>query len=87
MFAVLTTNQKGAIAEAAIAYEAIKPGIGVFRPVVDERPFHSIDRPAIRVQPQESWRPHLDRPFGSERHATINAPGAIGRRITSSPLN
>jgi hypothetical protein len=34
---VLTTNQKGAIAEAAIALEAAKLGIGVYRPLGDER--------------------------------------------------
>ena len=32
----MTTNQKGAIAEAAIAYEAVKLGIGVWRPLLDE---------------------------------------------------
>lgn len=37
MFTVLTTNQKGAIAETAIAHEAIKLGIGVFRPLSDMR--------------------------------------------------
>jgi hypothetical protein len=35
--AVLTTNQKGAIAEAAVAKEAIKLGIGVYAPYGDER--------------------------------------------------
>jgi len=34
---VLTTNQKGAIAEAAVAKEAIKLGIGVYAPYGDER--------------------------------------------------
>jgi hypothetical protein len=34
---VLTTNQKGAIAETAIAHEAIKLGIGVLRPLADMR--------------------------------------------------
>jgi hypothetical protein len=33
----MTTDQKGAIAEACIAAEAIKLGIGVFRPLADER--------------------------------------------------
>ena len=33
----VTTDQKGAIAEACIAAEAIKLGIGVFRPLADER--------------------------------------------------
>jgi PD-(D/E)XK endonuclease len=34
---VLTTDQKGAIAEAAIAHAAIELGIGVSRPLGDER--------------------------------------------------
>jgi hypothetical protein len=34
---MLTTNQKGAIAEAAIAFEAVKLGIGVYVPIGDER--------------------------------------------------
>jgi PD-(D/E)XK endonuclease len=34
---VLTTDQKGAIAEAAIALAAIELGIGVSRPLGDER--------------------------------------------------
>ena len=34
---MLTTNQKGALAETAIAHEAIKLGIGVYRPLGDER--------------------------------------------------
>jgi hypothetical protein len=33
----MTTDQKGAIADAAIALEAMKLGIGVFRPLGDER--------------------------------------------------
>src|SRR5262245_50469100 len=33
----MTTDQKGAIAEACIAAEAIKLGVGVFRPLTDER--------------------------------------------------
>jgi hypothetical protein len=32
---VLTTDQKGAIAEAAIAHEALKLGIGVYRPICE----------------------------------------------------
>ena len=32
---VLTTDQKGAIAESAIAHEAVKLGVGVYRPLVE----------------------------------------------------
>jgi hypothetical protein len=34
---VLTTDQKGATAEAAIVQAAIEAGLGVGRPVVDQR--------------------------------------------------
>jgi PD-(D/E)XK endonuclease len=33
----VTTNQKGAIAETAIIHAAVKLGIGVFKPIMDER--------------------------------------------------
>jgi hypothetical protein len=34
---MLTTNQKGFVAEAAVALEAARLGIGVYRPLSDER--------------------------------------------------
>jgi PD-(D/E)XK nuclease superfamily protein len=48
----MTTDQKGAIAEACIAAQAIKLGAGVFRPLADERYDLIFDlRPALlRVQ-------------------------------------
>ena len=33
----LTTNQIGAVAETAIVHEAVRLGVGVFKPVMDER--------------------------------------------------
>ena len=52
MLSYMTTDQKGAIAEAAIAFEAMKLGIGVFRPLGDERYDLIFDlRPALmRIQ-------------------------------------
>jgi hypothetical protein len=49
---MLTTNQKGAVAEAAVALEAVRLGIGVYRPLGDERYDLILDvRPRlIRVQ-------------------------------------
>jgi hypothetical protein len=49
---VLSTNQKGAIAESAVAAKAIRLGIGVWRPYTDERFDFIFDlRPMlIRVQ-------------------------------------
>jgi hypothetical protein len=56
---MLTTNQKGAIAETAIAHEAIKLGIEVYRPVVEGGRFDLIfafeDASLARVQCK--WAP------------------------------
>src|SRR6266545_1254349 len=52
MFTVLTTNQKGAIAETAIALEAIKLGIGVYHSYADERYdlIFDVGRELLRIQ-------------------------------------
>jgi PD-(D/E)XK nuclease superfamily protein len=50
---VVTTNQKGAIAEAAIAYEALKLGIDVYRPVAEGGRYHLIldaQKKLLRIQ-------------------------------------
>jgi hypothetical protein len=52
---VLTTNQKGAIAEAAIAHEAIKLGIGVLRPLSDMRYDLVFDTGAKLLRVQCKW--------------------------------
>jgi hypothetical protein len=71
---VLTTDQKGAIAEAAIAHAALELGIGVSRPLGDERYDLIFDlRPRlVRVQCKWAVR-HGDvivvRCYGSRRNA------------------
>jgi len=52
---VLTTNQKGAIAEMAIAYEAFKLGIGVLRPISDMRYDLIFDTGNERLRVQCKW--------------------------------
>ena len=49
---VLTTDQKGVLAEQAIVFEALQHGVGVFQPLGDERYDLILDlRPALlRVQ-------------------------------------
>jgi len=54
---MLTTNQKGAIAEAAIAYEATKAGIGVYRPLSDERCDLIFDLHPRLIRVQCKWAP------------------------------
>jgi len=49
---MLTTNQKGFIAESAIALEAARLGIAVYRPFTDERYDFIVDMRSrlLRVQ-------------------------------------
>src|SRR5205823_9028406 len=54
---MLTTNQKGAIAEAAIAKEAIELGLGVYRPYADERCDLIFDLRPRLVRVQCKWAP------------------------------
>ena len=54
---MLTTDQKGAIAEAAIALAAIELGIGVSRPLGDERYDLIFDLGSEFVRVQCKWAP------------------------------
>ena len=54
---MLTTDQKGAIAEAAIALAAIELGIGVSRPLGDERYHLIFDLRSEFVRVQSKWAP------------------------------
>ena len=54
---VLTTNQKGAIAEAAIIHQAAKLGIPVLRPTTDERYDIVLDLRGRFVRVQCKWAP------------------------------
>ncbi|MDQ3823404.1 MAG: group I intron-associated PD-(D/E)XK endonuclease [Actinomycetota bacterium] len=52
---MLTTNQKGAVAEAAIAHAAIELGIGVAKPFADERYDLIFDLRPTLVRVQCKW--------------------------------
>ena len=52
---MLSTNQKGAIAETAIIHEAVKLGIGVFKPVMDERCDLILDLRPRLIRVQVKW--------------------------------
>jgi PD-(D/E)XK endonuclease len=72
---VLTTNQKGAVAEAAIAYEAIKLGVGVYKPIADERCDFIFDLHPRLVRVQCKWASRYDdviilRLYSARRTAT-----------------
>jgi hypothetical protein len=57
---MLTTNQKGAIAELAIAREALKLGIGVYAPYGDERTDLIFDLHPRLVRVQCKWASRKD---------------------------
>jgi hypothetical protein len=52
---MLTSDQKGAVAEAAIAHAAIELGIGVARPLVDQRYDLIFDLPPRLLRVQCKW--------------------------------
>lgn len=52
---MLTTNQKGAIAETAIAHQAVKLGIGVPKPLLDLRYDLVFDTGAELLRVQCKW--------------------------------
>jgi PD-(D/E)XK endonuclease len=51
----LTTNQKGLVAETAIVYKAVKLGVGVARPLDDERYDLILDFEGRLVRVQCKW--------------------------------
>ncbi|HEX5246385.1 MAG TPA: group I intron-associated PD-(D/E)XK endonuclease [Gaiellaceae bacterium] len=81
---MLTTNQKGAIAETAIAHEAIKLGIGVYRPYGDERYDLIFDLRPKLLRVQCKWAP-LDGDVVTIRcYSSRRARTGLGRRLYSS---
>ena len=54
----LTTDQKGAVAETAIVHEAVKLGIGVFKPLTDGERYDLVfDTGATLLRVQCKWAP------------------------------
>jgi PD-(D/E)XK endonuclease len=85
---VLTTDQKGAIAEAAIALAAIELGIGVSRPLGDERYDLIFDVQPEFVRVQCKWAPKsgdvIGVPFRSCRRGR---DGFIRRRYSAEEVD
>jgi hypothetical protein len=79
---VLTTDQKGAIAEAAIALEAIKLGVEVYRPVAEGGRFDMIfvihDR-MLRVQCK--WAPLFENTVIVRCYSNRRAREGLRRRL------
>jgi PD-(D/E)XK endonuclease len=80
LLSVLTTDQKGALAEQAVALEAMRLGLGVFLPLGDERYDLILDlRPALlRVQCKWALR-HGDVVQIRPRRCRRGAEGLIHR--------
>jgi PD-(D/E)XK endonuclease len=85
---VLTTDQKGAIAEAAIALAAIELGIGVSRPLGDERYdlIFDLGREFIRVQCK--WAPKCGDVIAVPCRSCRRGPdGFIRRRYSAQDVD
>jgi hypothetical protein len=86
----LTTNQKGAIAEAAITKAAIEPGIEVYRPAIEggrhDMIFALSDGRLIRVQCNQqrfiNWA--KDYEFGARLPALLGPIAQLGERLAGS---
>lgn len=80
---MLTTNQKGAIAETAIAHEAIKLGIGVYRPYIDERVDFVFDWGGRLIRVQCKWATlHGDVVIARLYSSRRSASGMVNRRYS-----
>jgi PD-(D/E)XK endonuclease len=69
---VLTTDQKGAIAESAIAHEAAKLGVGVYRPLIEGGRYDlilEVNTQLIRVQCKWATLASVRSLFGATRRA------------------
>jgi PD-(D/E)XK endonuclease len=74
---VLTTDQKGAIAETAIAHAAIELGVGVSRPIGDERYDLIFDLRPRLIRVQCKW---------AMRHGDVIVVRCYGNRRTAEGL-
>ena len=85
---MLTTNQKGAVAEAAVAYEAVKLGIGVYKPIADEPCdfILEIGQQLLRVQCKWAVR-HGDVIVIRTRRCRRGREGLIHRSYTADEID
>jgi hypothetical protein len=81
---MLSTNQKGAIAEASIAREAIRLGIGVFKPLTDERADFVFDVGHRLLRIQCKWAVKRDTVVTVLCYSSRRTSSGIVRRLYSS---
>jgi hypothetical protein len=85
---VLTTDQKGAVAEAAIAFAAVELGIGVSRPLRDERYDLIFDLGSRLVRVQCKWTPRSGAVIVIPCRTSRRGPdGFIRRRYSSNEVD
>jgi hypothetical protein len=80
----LTTNQKGLVAETAIIHEATKLGIGVARPLDDERYDLILDLPEGLLRVQCKWAPELGDVIVIRSCSNRRAREGLRRRVYTS---
>jgi hypothetical protein len=85
---VLTTDQKGAIAEAAIAFAAVELGLGVSKPLGDERYDLIFDFGPRLVRVQCKWTPRSGAVILIPCRTSRRGPdGFIRRRYSSDEVD
>jgi len=85
---VLTTNQKGLIAETAIMAECVKLGIGVSRPIDDERYDLILDLRGKLVRVQCKWACRYEDVVLARLCSNRRGPnGMITRRYTEDEID
>jgi hypothetical protein len=78
---MLTTDQKGAIAEQAIAWEAIKRGLGVSLPLGDERYDLILDLRTRLLRVQCKWASRMGEVIAARLYTSRrNRAGLVNRR-------
>jgi hypothetical protein len=81
MLSVLTTNQKGTLAEAKIAAVAVELGLGVWRPLDDERFDLILDLRPTLIRVQCKWATRVGEVVAARLYTNRRGPdGLITRR-------
>ena len=85
---VLTTNQKGAIAEQAVILECAKLGISVSRPLNDERYDLILDVDSTLLRIQCKWGVKVDDIVAIRLYSSRRGPsGTINRKYSADDID
>jgi hypothetical protein len=77
---MLTTNQKGAIAETAVAHAAVKRGIDVYRPVAEGGRCDLVFDVGRLLRVQCKWAPRIGDTVVVRCYSSRRTAGGIARR-------